>query len=304
MKYNCIIENLDKQGVYQIKCVTSNKIYIGSTSTSFIKRLNHHLSMLRVNKHKNPYLQNAWNKYGEDDFEFSIIEICAKEYCLEREQYYIDQTCCTNVEIGFNINPLASGTTQFPPEVIEKRTKTMKKYLNVCSDFYKQIQNNELTIDDIPEKYKSLIESWINNIPWNKGKHYDSTDHLKVSHKISDKVKQVHKNNSENSRNLLPEIEVYDENGIFLGKWRSAKDLEEWSLTDNNNLPIKSRFKNDRMGIPKKMLQSVNINKSCKTGKPYKNLYFKYCPTNEQSLDESLNIGEALTCNDDGNTEA
>jgi hypothetical protein len=59
MKYNCIIENLDKQGVYQIKCVTSNKIYIGSTSTSFIKRLNHHLSMLRVNKHKNPYLQNA-----------------------------------------------------------------------------------------------------------------------------------------------------------------------------------------------------------------------------------------------------
>lgn len=28
------------------------------------------------------------------------------------------------------------------------------------------------------------------------------------------------------------------------------------------------------------------------------------CPTNEQSLDESLNIGEALTCNDDGNTEA
>lgn len=58
------------------------------------------------------------------------------------------------------------------------------------------------------------------------------------------------------------------------------------------------------MGIPKKMLQSVNINKSCKTGKSYKNLYFKYCPTNEQSLDESLNIGEALTCNDDGNTEA
>jgi len=41
----------------------------------------------------------------------------------------------------------------------------MKKYLNVCSDFYKQIQNNELTIDDIPEKYKGLIESWMNNVP-------------------------------------------------------------------------------------------------------------------------------------------
>lgn len=62
------------------------------------------------------------------------------------------------MDIGFNINPLASGTAQFPKEVIEKRTKTMKKYLNICSDFYKQLQTNEITIDDIPEKYKSLVE--------------------------------------------------------------------------------------------------------------------------------------------------
>lgn len=58
----------------------------------------------------------------------------------------------------------------------------------------------------------------MNNIPWNKGKHYKSTDHLKVSHTISDKVKQVHKNNSEKSRNNLPEIEVYDHKNNFLGK--------------------------------------------------------------------------------------
>lgn len=59
MKYNCVIENLDKQGVYQIKCTVSDKIYIGSTSTSFIKRLNQHLYSLRANNHKNQYLQNA-----------------------------------------------------------------------------------------------------------------------------------------------------------------------------------------------------------------------------------------------------
>ena len=28
----------------------------------------------------------------------------------------------------------------------------IKKYLNICSDFYKQIQNNKITIDDVPEK--------------------------------------------------------------------------------------------------------------------------------------------------------
>ena len=63
----------------------------------------------------------------------------------------------------------------------------------------------------------------------------------------------------------------------LLGEWRSAKDIEDFSKTNDNNLPIKSRFKGDkRMGIPVKFLQSVNINKACKTGKTYKNLYFKY----------------------------
>jgi group I intron endonuclease len=74
-------------GVYQIKNKTDEKKYIGSS-----KRLNYrigqHKSDLRANRHINKYLQNAWNKYGEDNFEFEILE----QTCdiIEAEQKWID----------------------------------------------------------------------------------------------------------------------------------------------------------------------------------------------------------------------
>jgi len=81
----------------------------------------------------------------------------------------------------------------------------------------------------------------------------------------------------------------------FLGRWRSAKDLEEFSYTSENNLPVKSRFsEKGKNGIPCYVLQSSNINKSCKTNKPYKSLYFKYVvPVQEGILEiESTKIEE------------
>jgi hypothetical protein len=37
-------------------------------------------------------LQNAWNKYGEDNFYFSVLELVPdKDKLIEREQYWIDK---------------------------------------------------------------------------------------------------------------------------------------------------------------------------------------------------------------------
>lgn len=100
-------------GVYCIKNIKNNKLYIGSTTVQFVKRLNLHVWELNSNKHKNKYLQNSWNKYKEDSFIFEIIEICDKNKCLEREQYYIDTYKIQNL---YNINPLASGTPNLSKE--------------------------------------------------------------------------------------------------------------------------------------------------------------------------------------------
>jgi hypothetical protein len=93
-------------GVYKILCLTSGKIYIGS-AVWVEKRWRGHKEELRKGTHVNKYLQNSWNKYGEDDFIFSLVQMCTKENLISIEQEYIDCHQAANREFGFNINPTA-----------------------------------------------------------------------------------------------------------------------------------------------------------------------------------------------------
>lgn len=77
-------------GIYLIKNKINNKLYVGSTTVSFNKRWSYHRYDLRKNIHANKHLQKSWNKYGEINFEFILLEECSKEICTEREQYYIN----------------------------------------------------------------------------------------------------------------------------------------------------------------------------------------------------------------------
>ena len=79
----------DRIGIYGIKNKINNCIYVGKTGMNFGDRWDSHRSLLRNNKHFNPYLQNAWNKYGEENFEFVIVEECTIEELDNKEIYYI-----------------------------------------------------------------------------------------------------------------------------------------------------------------------------------------------------------------------
>lgn len=52
----------------------NGKSYIGKTGVNFGDRWDCHKAQLNGGYHDNRYLQNAWNKYGADNFEFKIIE--------------------------------------------------------------------------------------------------------------------------------------------------------------------------------------------------------------------------------------
>jgi group I intron endonuclease len=77
-------------GIYIIKNKVTGDSYVGSASVCFKSRWGYHTRDLRANKHHSPRLQNSWNKYGADSFEFSILEECGPEVCIAREQFYLD----------------------------------------------------------------------------------------------------------------------------------------------------------------------------------------------------------------------
>jgi hypothetical protein len=93
--------------IYKITNIINNKIYIGSASF-YDKRKGIHIARLRNNTHKNKYLQSSYNKHGENNFKFEIIEhVCSQKKLLNREQYWLDLTQCYNTKIGYNISKIA-----------------------------------------------------------------------------------------------------------------------------------------------------------------------------------------------------
>lgn len=76
--------------IYKIKTINNDKIYIGS-AVNFNKRKNYHLKDLKANKHHSKYLQRIYNKYGQENLIFSIIEeIQNKNDLIKKEQYWLD----------------------------------------------------------------------------------------------------------------------------------------------------------------------------------------------------------------------
>lgn len=97
-----------KTGVYQILNLLTGQRYVGSTTKSFNHRWSTHRVSLREGSHRNQYLQRAWGKYGESLFEFSVLEYCSKEQCLNLEQYWMDLFRSYERDKGYNLAHLAA----------------------------------------------------------------------------------------------------------------------------------------------------------------------------------------------------
>lgn len=87
MKFN--INTTKKSGIYCIENTINNKKYIGSSKNLYY-RICKHTCDLKKNRHKNPILQNSWNKHGELNFKAYIIEYCDESLLEDREEYFIN----------------------------------------------------------------------------------------------------------------------------------------------------------------------------------------------------------------------
>ena len=78
-------------GVYLITNNKNNHKYVGS-AVNLYRRIKRHSSQLQAQTHYNEHLQRAWDKYGEEAFEFRSLALCVKrkKSLLALEQFYIN----------------------------------------------------------------------------------------------------------------------------------------------------------------------------------------------------------------------
>ena len=137
-------------GIYlTVNCI-NNKFYIGSSNNTK-QRWFEHRSELRGNKHPNERLQNAWNKYTETAFGFSILEETLKEKLIEREQFWIDYTKCYDRKIGYNIRSKAENNTGI--KYSDKYKQNMSKRLK--GRIFTEEHKRNKALAQIGRKYSS-----------------------------------------------------------------------------------------------------------------------------------------------------
>ena len=191
-------------GVYKIEI--GDYLYIGSAAgkQGFSSRWSKHISELIKNKHSNPILQNVFNKYKYA--KFSIIEICAKEMCISREQFYID-----SLNPNINIRRIADsplGVKQ-SKESIDKRTakirgqKRTREQKECMSKAHILLMNSENSPYNEEWKQKMRIA--------NIGKT--------ASEETKQKISAASKGNTRAAKPILQ----YTKDNKFIREWESAK---------------------------------------------------------------------------------
>lgn len=105
--------------IYLIRNAINNKKYVGQT----VRALNDRISDYKRG-YGNEYLNNAFNKYGWENFEFSIIDTAQTiDELNTKEIRYITEYNTTNKEFGYNIEE--GGRNAIPDiETIEKMSKS------------------------------------------------------------------------------------------------------------------------------------------------------------------------------------
>lgn len=110
----------DSAYIYQLRNLVNGHVYIGSAWDGN-NRPNQHFKHLKNKKHKNSYLQRAWNKYGAENFVAEILETCSGNERFTREQWWIDNKRAAESGFGYNICYPVRGL--MPSKRMSKRSK-------------------------------------------------------------------------------------------------------------------------------------------------------------------------------------
>lgn len=146
--------------IYKIENLVNGKVYIGQTVNSVERRWQAHRSMLKRNNHDNFYLQNAWNKYGEDSFVFKVICESDINSLDDIEINLIDKfrklNKCYNLESGGNAQKELHDTTKIK---LSKAVKNLHKTDLEYRQKYLEAKARQVICIDTGEIYISIAEA-------------------------------------------------------------------------------------------------------------------------------------------------
>ncbi len=137
-------------GVYLIRCKPTGEIYVGGTVNSFATRFTYHRRDLAKRTGKNPLLQERYNHYGPDAFEYVPLREFLSREVRTRE-----------IEAIRRLQPaLNTMTYKTPPAVSpqlrlyrERRGLDLQKPPNSVRGRCFEVRGEMLTPDEIAAKY-------------------------------------------------------------------------------------------------------------------------------------------------------
>lgn len=185
-------------GIYKIENLINGKVYIGQ-SIDIEKRWRVHKTELNNNKRVGSHLQNAWNKYEEENFKFEVIEECLKEELNKKEKYWI--AYYKNNAYGvYNLTDGGDGIKN--PDILTRYKMSIARLGKPLSDLTKQRISAANKGKPKPE-FKELTKLRISNA--HKGKHTTNLQKESVRKEMKSrwqtsewrqKISDLHKGNS------------------------------------------------------------------------------------------------------------
>lgn len=143
-------------GIYMIKNIVNGKIYIGQ-AVDIERRWKKHRSGLRGNDHDNKHLQNAWNKYGQENFEFTVICECDESQLNMMEIDYIAKLKTYDRDFGYN--KTYGGDSGRPTEETKRKTSESLKGRTLSEEHKKNISEAHKGKSFSEEHKKKMSES-------------------------------------------------------------------------------------------------------------------------------------------------
>ena len=191
-------KDLNKSGIYCIRNMINNKVYIGKSKNIYVRIASHIQNLNKDSVDENRHLRSAWKKYGRSAFEYFVVEYLEfnEEILAKRELYWIQAYNAINRNFGYNLR-MDSSTKMIVHEetkaiLSEKNSgKNNPNYGNKWSDKQKKVMS-----DRLKEEFKSgerafskdAIQKGIDNRNANWKEHPEQKDEKRK--KVSKKRNQ------------------------------------------------------------------------------------------------------------------